>query len=135
MPTHKNVVPLSALCVQEIAQLFIDITKYMSQCTATKKKESLPSQITEERDREQKYEENLNEKILGKNEIQEGEVSNSLTCELLEHNGCTHTAAENQAEKSPASIHEKEDKEKKRKKQEGQWTYLGVFLSNICYRS
>lgn len=116
MPAHKGVVTLNNLCIQRIAQLFIDITKWVSECSPSKKKEALASQKTEESDREQTGEDN-NRKITASRLIQK--LSHSSRPELVEKNGCTQTTGEHQTEESPPSLYEEEeDKEKKRKKQE-----------------
>lgn len=114
MPAHKGVVTLSNLCIQRIAQLFIDITKCVSQCSRNEKKEVLTSQKTEESNREQTSEYN-NRKITASKLIQKLSHSSEPA-----KNGCTQTTGEHQAEESSPSLHEEgeeEDKDKRRKKQ------------------
>lgn len=119
MPVHKDVVTLSNLCVQKIAQLFIDITKCLNQCSDKKKKKALASQKTEEREIEQKCEEHSKENTAIKTKILKIKIGNSSKPELQEDNGHTQTTAEYQTEESPASLNEEEDEEKRKKKQEG----------------
>lgn len=116
MPAHKSVTTLSNQCVQRIAEVFIDITKSLSKCSANKKKESLASQKTEERDTEQNSEESNKENADSNTENQN--ISDPPP-ELLGKNGYTHSTAEHQTEESPASLHEKKDEEKRKKRQRG----------------
>ncbi|KAG0717514.1 hypothetical protein GWK47_054258 [Chionoecetes opilio] len=86
MPVHKLVPTLSTLCVQRIGQLFIDLTKGLSQCSASKKN-AIPSQLksVNENDAGHTSEGNsANGETQSQNETKEMEDKNSPTQEWLE---------------------------------------------------
>lgn len=131
MPVHKGVATLSTLCVQRIGQLFIEITKFLNQCSASKKNGILAKQkIVNKKDADHKSEENRDEKdVQSQSKTQEMEEKNSPKPELLESNGDTTAAAEQLAEMSMTPPLSKENE--RRKKQEGE-LQMSMKLSFHC---
>lgn len=97
MPVHKAVPTLSSVCVQRIGQLFIEITKCLKQCSASKKNGILTKlKLGNVKDADHnKSEENRDKKdVQSQNETQEMEETNSPKLEAVESNGDTTPAVE-----------------------------------------
>lgn len=121
MPLHKGVETLSTLCVLRIGQLFIEITKCLNRCTASKKKGILASQkLANKKNFHHKSEKKSDEKdVQNQNETKEvEEKKETLKPELSGTNGHATLQAE-QVEEAPLTPPlEKEEERKKKKKEE-----------------
>lgn len=141
MPVHKDVPTLSAVCVQRIGQLFVEIIKCVNQCSAAKKKGILAKpklQNIKDADHNKSEENRDGKDAQSQNGTQEMEETPKP--EVVESNGDTTPAAEQLAEVPVAppmekdevlekdEMPEKEDERKKRMEGESQ-----VKIPFDCY--